>query len=153
MPGNLSIDPKALQKAYTPQEPSPEPARPLFDEAKLNRLIERATTLNRAANALCEERRAFMETLRRLEQQRAQAEYSALNGHSKAVRSDSKRALARLEAEVDRARAQLNAMNDRWEKLSEQSKRARGLADRLERFARDNLGWSPVGEPRGTVRY
>ncbi len=147
IPDQFRVSAEAMQKATT-RTPRTNPERPAFDEDKLLRLLGKAARLHHAHQAMTEQREQALQRLRELERRAAWLDQrgSAMGADAEAGEFNQSEA-ERLEAEIDRAAREFERLDQTWEQSRAEYREARGLASRLEDFARQELGWTRPGEP------
>jgi uncharacterized protein (DUF3084 family) len=147
IPDQFRVSAEAMQKATT-RTPRTNPERPAFDEDKLLRLVGKADRLHHAHQALTEQREQALQRLRELERRAAWLDQRGAAMGTDAEAGEFNQAEAeRLESDIDRAAREFERLDQTWEQSRAEYREARGLASRLEDFARQELGWTRPGEP------
>ncbi|ADC71744.1 ATPase AAA-2 [Thioalkalivibrio sp. K90mix] len=143
IPDGWRVPPDAMRKAIH-REPRTEPARVEFDEARLLELMDQAEAMAGAHAAIDKQRGQALDAVRDLERQIGWLEgrAGALDGEAA---DDDQAQLERLHQRLEAAQRRLDHLDQQWEASGKRLKSARALAERLKRYAADELGWVPPG--------
>ncbi len=143
IPDQFRVSAEAMRKAVQ-REPRPEPARVEFDESRLLEIMDQAEAMAGAHAAVDKQRADALDAVRDLERQIGWLEgrAGALDGEAA---DDDQAQLERLHQRLEAAQRRLDDLDGRWEESGRRLKAARALAERLKRYAIDELGWVPPG--------
>ncbi|MDN3518316.1 AAA family ATPase [Aquisalimonas lutea] len=151
VPAGLRVSPEEMEKALQPPE-RVDSVRPAFDETKLLRILDDADALSAAHEQLTKRRETALQRVREIERNLSMfRQRGAALGNNNAATKENERQINKLETDLQRAQQEFQRLDDQWQTQRQRLHTTRELANRLEKYARDELAWRRPGEPETNV--
>ena len=150
-PYDMTVSQEYMAKAFAPKQKLKLPPKPVFNEAKLNRILDKADRLGSEASAIQERWKDVFEMHKTLQRQHDKLVSQSRYANDKASEEELSDQISLIDKELKRSGARLNQITEERDSISKQAAAARGLANRLSNFAAQECGWQPISETPGRI--